>query len=397
VHILHVIAGLSPDLGGPPEGLRQLAKAYPQIGDSVEVVCLDPPDAPYLRDMPCPVHALGQSWLGRYGLSPKLVKWLSSNISRFDGVVIQGIWTFPGIAVRRAAQKAGKPYFNFIHGALDPWFEKRYPVKHLKKSIYWPIQYPVLRDALAVLFTTESERELARISFRPNRWNGVHVPYGISDPEGDPAGQLAAFREAFPQLRDRQFLLFMSRLHSKKGCDLLIDAFATIASQYPGIDLVVAGPDQEGDQRKFQQQAAEHGIAHRVHWPGMIRGDLKWGALRAADAFILPSHTENFGIVVAESLAAGRPVLTTNKVNIWRQIAECRAGLIEDDTLEGTERLLRGWLEMSDEQREAMAARARPCFAAHFTMRRAAEKINEMFSATLPRVRAESAQTFRSA
>jgi glycosyltransferase involved in cell wall biosynthesis len=379
-HILHVIASLSPPLGGPPEGLRQLAKASLEIGDTPEVVCLDPPDAPFLKEFPCSVHALGQHWLGRYGFSPRLWSWLRQNVSRFDGIVMQGIWTFPGVAVRAACLRADKPYCNFVHGALDPWFEQNYPLKHLKKKVYWPIQYKILRDAYAVLFTTDTERDLASISFRPNIWNSALIPFGISEPEGDPTCQVRTFYQNFPQLRGRRFLLFMSRLHPKKGCDLLIEAFANVASEFPDVDLVVAGPDEEGAQSNFQRICATKGIADRVFWPGMVSGDIKWGALRAADAFILPSHSENFGIVLAEALAAGRPVLTTNKVNIWQEILEDGAGLIDDDSPHGTDRLLRRWLGMSDHDRAAMAANTRDCFVSRFTMKRAAETINDLFA-----------------
>jgi glycosyltransferase involved in cell wall biosynthesis len=377
--ILHVIGSLSPADGGPPEAVRQLARAYLSIGVEVEVVCQDPPNAPFLSEVTFPVHALGQRWLGRFGLSPRLWRWLHQNASRFDGIVMNGIWVFPDVAVRSAARRSGKPYAVFPHGALDPWFNKKYPLKHLKKLLYWPFQYPVLRDARAVLFTTATERDLASTSFRPNRWNSLPVSYGISEPGGNPALQIETFLSSVPQLRDRRYLLFMSRLHEKKGCDLLLHAFTQLAAEFPQVDLVMAGPDQVGLQGKLQQIAAEKGFGPRVHWPGMLTGDRKWGALRAADAFVLPSHQENFGIVVAESLAAGRPVLISNQVNIWPDIVADGAGLVDDDTLAGTERLLRCWLELPAAEREAMVARAYPCFASRYSMKNAALAIKSLF------------------
>jgi len=305
--------------------------------------------------------------------------WLQKNVRRFDGVVIQGIWTFPCIAGRIAALRAGKDYAVFPHGSLDPWFKERYPLKHIKKLIYWPIQYPVLRDASAVLFTSALEPDLAKQSFRPNEWNAVLYPQGIFEPEGDVDAQRELLYRSFPQLRDRRFLLFMGRLHVKKGCDLLVQAFARVASEHPDVDLVVAGPDQQGFQAELQRFCAANGIGNRVHWPGLISGDLKWGALRSAEAFILPSHQENFGIVVAESLAAGRPVLTTNKVNIWQEVQADGAALIEDDTLDGTERLLRGWLEMPPSGRAAMTERAHQCYLSRYTMQRAADTMKQLF------------------
>jgi glycosyltransferase involved in cell wall biosynthesis len=378
--ILHVIGSLSPADGGPPEAVRQLVRAYLQIGVEVELLSQDPSAASFLSEIPVPVHALGQRWLGRFGLSLRLWQWLHRNAARFDGIVMHGLWVFPDIAVRSAALRAGVPYAVFAHGALDPWFNTRYPLKHLKKRLYWPLQYRVLRDARAVLFTTPVERDLAVTSFKPNQWNSLPVPYGIGEPQGDPAAQVELFYRQIPSLRSRRFLLFMSRLHAKKGCDLLIEAFARVAAEHPDLDLVVAGPDRDGSQASLRRICAEKGIAARVFWPGMIRGDLKWGALRAADAFILPSHQENFGIAVVESLAAGRPVLTTNKVNIWREIQQDGAALIEDDTLEGTERLLRRWLQLPPAEREAMAARARPCFTARYSMKETAIVIRDLFA-----------------
>jgi glycosyltransferase involved in cell wall biosynthesis len=383
--ILHVIGSLSPADGGPPEAVRQLARAYLSIGVEVEVACQDSPDAPFLSGLTFPVHALGQRWLGRFGLSPRLWRWLHQNASRFDGIVMNGLWVFPDIAVRASALRSGKPYAVFPHGALDPWFNRKYPLKHLKKLLYWPFQYPVLRDARAVLFTTATERDLASTSFRPNRWNSLPVSYGISEPGGDPALQIEAFLSSVPQLRGRRYLLFMSRLHEKKGCDLLLHAFTQLAAEFPQVDLVMAGPDQVGLQGKLQQIADEKGLGPRVHWPGMLTGDRKWGALRAADAFVLPSHQENFGIVVAESLAAARPVLISNQVNIWPDIVADGAGLVDDDTLAGTERLLRRWFALPAAERDAAAAHAYSCFVARYSMKNAALAIRQLFEPPTPR------------
>jgi glycosyltransferase involved in cell wall biosynthesis len=146
---------------------------------------------------------------------------------------------------------------------------------------------------------------------------------------------------------------------------------------------VMAGHDQEGWQAGLEATAANLGIAHRIHWPGMLTGSLKWGALRAADAFILPSHTENFGIAVVEALAARRPVLITNKVNIWPEIHHDRAGLVEDDTTDGIELLLRRWLEMSLNEREAMAARCHPCFLKHYSLKEGPSAIHRAFEEAL--------------
>jgi glycosyltransferase involved in cell wall biosynthesis len=377
--VLHVIGSLSPREGGPPEVTRQLARAYQDAGDTMEVLCQDPPGSSFLKDMPCPVHAVGQRLIGRYGLSPRLWSWLNKNVERFDAVVMQGIWTFPGVAVRAAARKAGVPYGIFPHGALDPWFNKKYPFKHLKKIIYWPIQYRVLRDAKAVFFTSKMEPELAKTSFTPNEWNAVIFPNGIYEPASDPAETIETFLNAYPSLRKRRYFLYLARIHEKKGCDLLLKAYAQIAPAEPDLDLVIAGPDQDGYKAGLQRMANDLGIAERIVWPGIIANDLKWGALRGAEAFILPSHQENFGIAVVESLAANRPVLISNQINIWPEIQAGQVGLVDDDTLHGTERLMRRWLATPIEERDAMSARTYPFFLSHYSMRNGARAINTVF------------------
>ena len=171
----------------------------------------------------------------------------------------------------------------------------------------------------------------------------------------------------------------MGRIHEKKGCDLLIDAFARIAQRAPDLDLVMAGPDQVGWKSTLEKQAAQLGIGERIHWPGLLQNDAKWGAFRAADAFILPSHQENFGIAVAEALACGRPALISDKVNIWQDVVADGAGIAEADTAEGAYRLMERWLALTDAQRSAMEEKASTCFSRRYSMRAAARSIGEMF------------------
>ena len=209
-----------------------------------------------------------------------------------------------------------------------PWFKTHYPLKHLKKSVYWRLaEHRVLRDASAVLFTCDEEQRLAGISFRPYGVRGVVVGYGIAQPPGHPSAQKDAFLERHDSLRGQRRLLFLSRIHPKKGCDLLIEAFAKAAQHDDSLRLVMAGPDELGWQSELQGLARARGVDSRIVWTGMLTGDEKWGAYRQQNAFVLPSHSENFGIVVAEPLACGVPVLITRRVNIWPEIARAGANL----------------------------------------------------------------------
>jgi len=382
LRILHVIYSLSLKHGGPPEGLRQLADAYHQEGIHLEVASLDGPEEAFLKELLFKVHALGPV-RSVYGYSSRLLPWLRAHVDQYDAVIINGIWQYNSFAGWRAIQ-GRVPYAVFIHGALDPWFKKTYPLKHLKKLLYWrAFQYPVLRDALAVLFTTQTEMEQAQLSFRLNRWNGVVVPYGTNAPNGDPASQREVFFSACPGARNRRFLLFMARIHEKKGCDLLIEAFSRISSNAPDLHLVMAGPDQVGLRATLEKQAEKLGVADRIYWPGLLQKDAKWGAFHAAEAFILPSHQENFGIAVAEALACGKPVLISNKVNIWQDVISDGAGIVGDDTTDGTYGLITKWLELSQNKRIEMSQRALACFSARYSMRGAAKAISAMFEREL--------------
>ncbi len=386
MRILHTIQSLSPADGGPPQAVRNLMKAYPALGVQAEVFCMDEPGTEFLKDVNAPVHALGGR-RSRFGYSADVRQWLETRVKGYDAVVAHGIWSYQNLALRAAAAESRVPYAVFPHGALDPWFNKQYPLKKWKKQMFWRWQYPVLRDAKAVLFTSETERDLAATSFKPSAWNGMPVPYGAMEPEGDAEKQREAFLERMPRLRGEEggsqpFLLFLARIHEKKGCDLLLEAFARVAQEDAELHLVMAGPDQVGLQVRLQEQAKARGIAERVHWPGMLSGDVKWGALRCCEAFVLPSHQENFGIAVAEALACGRPVLISNQVNIWPDIVEDHAGLVEEDSLAGTEALLQRWLEMSGEERAGYVERTLPCFRKRYSMRETARTIRDLFAGT---------------
>jgi glycosyltransferase involved in cell wall biosynthesis len=131
---------------------------------------------------------------------------------------------------------------------------------------------------------------------------------------------------------------------------------------------VLAGPDPTQWIPAQKALAAELGIGERISWPGLLRGEMKWGAFYAAEAFVLPSHQENFGIAVVEALGCGLPVLISNKINIWRDIAAAEAGLVDADTEAGTRKVLELWLSMDGAARQRMSDNARALFARQFTV-----------------------------
>ncbi len=378
--VLQIISSVNPTGGGPVEALNHLGAAIISMGHQVEIASLDSPDAPFASGSPLPVHLLGPASNG-YAYSSRLVPWLRTNRSHYDVVVVNGLWQFHSFGAWRALRNSDTPYVVYTHGMLDPWFKKQYPLKHLKKWLYWPwAEYRVLRDAQAVLFTCEEERLLARKSFWLYRCNEAVVSLGTSDPAGKPAADIQEFFRCFPDLKDKKLVLFMGRIHPKKGCDLLIEAFAKMLRTYPEWQLIMAGPDQLAWRAKLHQRAEELGIAKQLTWTGMLGGSMKWGALRAAEIFVLPSHQENFGIAVAESLAVGVPALISDKVNIWREILDDGAGIVAQDTYDGTCKLLQSYLELSEEKKRAMRKRARTCFSERFEIRKAAENLLRVLS-----------------
>jgi glycosyltransferase involved in cell wall biosynthesis len=371
--LLHVVASLAPAAGGTAEGIRRLAQSS---AGPVELVCLDDPGASYVEGQSFPVHALGPAQ-GSYRYTRGLQSWLKQNLERFDGVVIHGLWQFHGYGTYRVV-RGRTPYVVFPHGMLDPYFKRAFPLKHVKKQVYWLArEYRVLRDAKAVCFTTPIERDCSGETFWPRRWHSVVVSFGTSEPAGDPVGQRESFLSRYPVLRGRRFFLFLSRIHRKKGCDLLLEAFGRLARL--DLDLVIAGPDEEGLQPQLEAQARRLGIHGRVHWTGMLEGDAKWGALRAAEAFVLPSHQENFGVAVVEALACELPVLISDKVNIWPDIQNDEAGIVNPDTAEGTYRSMAALLAMTAEERERLVNNGLACFRARYEMKRTAQALDEVF------------------
>ncbi len=369
--ILYAINSINPDAGGVAEGTYNSSKEMIKRGHALEIASLDDPNAPFVENFELPCHALGPG-RGFYNYSSSYKSWMAENIRRFDCVIIQGIWRYHALTTRHACMKNNVPYFVFTHGMLSPWFKHSYPLKHMKKWLFWPWgDYRVLRDARAVLFTTEEERLLSRQSFWLYRARERTVGYGINDVPDGVDGQKKAFFKNFPALAAKPFLFFIGRIHPVKGCDLLINAFAELSKKYPEWHLVMAGPDQVGLRGELEALCAKNGVADKVHWIGMISGDVKWGAFRAAEAFVLPSHQENFGIVVAEAMACGTSVLITDKVNIWREVESSGGGLVQPDTLKDVAALLEQFLALSPQARQDMSDAARLGFEKHFTIQEA--------------------------
>jgi glycosyltransferase involved in cell wall biosynthesis len=273
------------------------------------------------------------------------------------------------------------------HGMLDPSLHAAYPLKHFKKRIYWRLfERRILLDARAVLFTCEEERRVGQQSFSRFEGRGAVITYGTAGPSGTPESWSAAWRERCPGVAGRPYFIFLGRLHSKKGIGLLLGAYARLLRETPEGTcvppaLVIAGPSASDSYlRSLRSLAHRERIDGAVHWPGMLNGPAKWGALQGAAAFVLPSFQENFGLAVVESLACGRPVLISDRVNIWRELTEDKAALVEPANEEGAFNLLRRWLSLSPVSQQAMSDAARASYAKRFEISAAAKNFAEQLS-----------------
>ncbi len=380
--LLHIICSTEPESGGPIEALRRISEVLTRDGHEIHVASLESQQKIEKCGLNLRLTGMGPG-TGRYSYTGSFAPWLKQKAGDYDAVIVHGIWNYSSAGVWRALRNHRTPYFVFVHGMMDPWFSQHYPLKHIAKQIYWTlVEGHALHKARRVLFTCGEEMARARGVFRGPGYRGQVVLYGTADPSVDPIAARADFAAAFSALKDRRFLLFLSRIHPKKGCDLLLRAFADCLAGAPSdLDLVIAGPDQVGLVGTLKQIADKLGIAHRVHWPGMLKGNLKWGAFLAADAMILPSHQENFGFVVAEAMACSAPVLISNKVNIWREVEAARAGFVEPDTEEGTRNLIRRFLAIPADEHAAMRRNAREGFLRYFHIEESARDFARVVAA----------------
>lgn len=390
--VLQIIASMDPKTGGPGQAIRNLDKALGEISIDEEVVSLDNPTDSFLNEDPFVIHALGPSATA-WQYSAKLLPWLTDNLGRFDIIVINGIWLYHAYAVRKALRKlkhsklqfsnsSGKfpKLFIMPHGMLDPYFQNASDrkLKAIRNWFYWLfIERQNIRSANGLLFTCEQELELARLSFKfykPKK--EINIGFGIEVAPPYNEKMKKAFHESCPEISGASYFLFLSRIHNKKGVDILIKAYLKcLESKNTNQDqifpkLIIAGPGIDTAYGKKIKKLIpnEPAIQSNFIFPGMITGDAKWGAFYGCEAFILPSHQENFGIAIVEALACNKPVLISNKINIWKEILQSGGGLVTDDTEDGAEEILHRWEKLSIREKLIMGNRAKECFQKHFSI-----------------------------
>jgi len=376
--LLRIIRSIDPSGGGPIAGLIQSTPYLSFHGIDTTVVTLDSPRSPFLNGLPFPTLALGPV-IGSYGYKPGLLSQLRTFGSRFDAVTVEGLWQYHSFLAWRAFSNSSVPYYVYPHGMLDPWFKNKFPIKHLKKSLYWSLfEYRLLRDSAGVLFTTPTELHLARQSFRPYRVHEYDVGYGASPVPQSTSAELESFYLRFPSLINKNILIFFGRLHPKKGLSLLLKAFSQSLVSHKKYHLLLAGPVEPPYLRNLQRQIHSLDLTQYVTFAGPLYGSMKSAALSAAQLFCLPSFQENFGVSVAEALSIGLPVSISSSVNISPRIASSYSGIVHEPNLESTASALRSWHSLTFSERMLMSQRALDLFAKEFHWKHSCAKLSRI-------------------
>jgi len=364
--LLRIIRSLNPYAGGPVEGLISSTPILTSYGIETTVASLDAPSCTWLQNLPFDTLPLGPA-LGGYGFSRAIIPSIKQALRTADAVIVEGLWQYHVYAAWRALRFSGIPYYVYPHGMLDPWFNEVYPLKYFKKKLYWPfVDSKVLRDSSGVLFTSEAELFRSRRSFTPYQVREYLVGYGASKLTHPSSYQLNQYFTSFPSLIGKDILLFIGRIHPKKGVDYLIQAFAHYAITNPNLHLVLAGPVDTSYRRTLSTLIESLSISNSITWTGHLSGPMKLAAFATADLFCLPSHQENFGVSVAESLSIGLPVCISSSVNISVAVEASSAGIVHPPTLSGTFSGLHRWLTTTPLHRSQMSENASKLYSRDF-------------------------------
>lgn len=324
MRILHVIQDLAPASGGPAKACLEMARAVQRLGHEVAIHTTDRDrDSQAADPGEVVVHYHATQLKGPWPVSLPLARALGDAIPRADVVHVHSLYMFHDWVAGTLCRRHAVPYIVRPHGSLDPYLYLRRRWRKLPMELLF--QRRVLSRAAAIHYTAEEEMHLAA-PFAQGA-PGAVVPLGLEPADYGALPPPGRFRAAYPAVGGRPIVMFLGRLHAKKGFDILMPAFARLLRAGFDAQLVVAGPDY-GMRKRIEALARALSVADRVTFTGMLQGEAKLAALVDADLFVLPSYSENFGIAVIEALACGLPVLISDRVNIWREIVEDGSGRV---------------------------------------------------------------------
>ncbi|MEJ2670839.1 MAG: glycosyltransferase [Deltaproteobacteria bacterium] len=330
--ILHAIANLAPRYGGPSKACWEMARAVAQLGHEVSIYTTNqdgpgklqaPLDRPEYRDG-VEIRYFPIQPPRFWGTSLPLALALRRKIPAFQVVHIHSLYLFHDLVAGHLCRRYNIPYLMRPHGTLDPFIHRRH--RGRKALMEWAFEHRNIRGAAALHFTTAEEAALAApFTFQTP---GVVVPLGIDPGEFARLPEPGEFRRRYPEIGDKPIILFFGRINFKKGLDILARAFGRLARVRQDVHLVIAGPDSDGWEGRVRAWLAAEGALGRTTFTGMLLGPEKLAVWRDADIFVLPSYSENFGLAVIEAMAAGLPVIISDRVNIWREVQAHRAGRV---------------------------------------------------------------------
>jgi len=321
--ICHVVDTLDPAAGGPPAVALHLAAEQVRAGHRPFVLHGKAAGAG------AGVEAFVEQVTGSQSLRRLEVSGgrgavrgaAAQAVGEADVVQMHGVWSRLILATGRAAERAGRPYILRPAGMFEPWSLAQ---KKWKKRIGLALGFRRLVDRAGLLHATADQEaeQFRRLGFG----NPIAViANGVDAKAYDLAEDRGAVEAQWPVLGGKRILLFMSRVHPKKGLPNLVEAFAQVAGDAKDWHVVIAGPDSAGHAAAVAERAAALGIGERVLMTGPVYGPMKVRLMQAAEAFVLPTHSENFGVVIAEALAARMPVITTRGTP-WRELEEHGCG-----------------------------------------------------------------------
>jgi glycosyltransferase involved in cell wall biosynthesis len=260
-----------------------------------------------------------------YTISQPLSRWLAAHVGDYDLIHIHGLFSFAATAGAFWAARRGIPYLVRPLGVLNTWgIRNRRPF--LKRLSLGLIERRILANAAAAHFTSEQEKSEAE-SVAPCTRSLV-IPNPVATLEVDQKPRTEALLSKHPELAGKRVILFLSRLDPIKGLDLLLDGFVKIRVAFQDAALVVAGNGNASFVAGLREQAQRLGVQRDVIWAGFVEGEEKRAVFAAADVFVLPSYSENFGIAVVEAMASGLPVIVSDQVGIHHEVAQAKAGLV---------------------------------------------------------------------
>lgn len=378
--VLHVAPYMAEASGGPPVVVRRLVGGAQKSGWDTQIVtspdyCAD--GGWKLRQEPG-MTVLPSQFSALFGQGKTR---LEAAIRAADIVHCHTLWSPLVTRAAALARKWQKPYIISPHGMCDPYSVRQ---KRLKKRAYLEVfERRTLVGASRVLFTARQERDLAVSTFGAFP-NAAVATLGADRLPAEKAVLREQFFAAHPDLRGRQILLFMGRIHPKKRPALLVDLIKAIQSNFPNAVLLFAGAGEDAHLRQVRARVEDLEVEGQVQFLGHLSGLAKAAALAAADLFLLPSHQENFAIAVAEALHAGTPVILTKKVNIWQEIADAEAGVAveEDHLLENLANVVREILS-NPERQQTMSANALDLARRSFTWDEAWAQTVQVYEAAL--------------